>query len=268
MGLGLIAGQIGIGAVTGISQAISGAKQKREAREALENYQRQRLTNVADELSVYTKGAELQREEASRLAASGVDALQRADSRSLIGGLGNVQQNNMRINRQIGADLEQQQARIDQIRAQDSQRIQGMMERREQQDINALSSQYNAGNQQMWQGIGGVAQTGISGLQMIQEQKNMDDYMQKMYGKSGQRQTVQPMQSSILLQGNQAPMMQPSQPMQGNLMPSYLTPNRPIDNMLASLIPNYNASQSFSNTGNAPRATVMAGSLTGETFVE
>ena len=178
----------GIGAVTGIAQAIGGARQRRNAREALENYQRQKLTNVADELSVYTKGADLQREESSRMGASAVDALQRGGARTLIGGLGQVQSNNMMMNRQIGADLEQQQARIDQIRARDSATIRGMQEQREQADINALSSQYNAGNQQMWQGIGGVAQAGISGIQMNQEQSNIKGYMQQMFGSSQDNQ--------------------------------------------------------------------------------
>jgi len=201
----------GIGAATGLAQAVMGAKQRSEARSALENYQRQRLSNVADELSVYTKGAELQREESSRFSASAIDALQRGGSRSLVAGLGNVQQNNIGMNRQIGADLERQQARIDQIRAQDSQRIQRMTEAREQQDINALSSQFNAGNQQMMQGIGGIAQAGISGLQMQQEQNNIDAYMQDMYGNQRPQE-----QSVSALQTQNAPIMQP---MQGEMMP-------------------------------------------------
>lgn len=175
MAIGAITG--GIGVAMGLAQAIGGARQARKAREALENYQRQQLTNVADELSVYTKGAELQREESARFGASAVDALQEGGARNLIGGLGVMQQNQQQMNRQIGADLEMQQARIDQVRAQDSQRIQGMQEAREQGDINALSSQYNAGRQEMWQGLGGVAQAGISGMQMGQEAKNQRDYI-------------------------------------------------------------------------------------------
>lgn len=187
MAIGTVSAVMGVG--MGLAQAIGGARQARKAREALENYQRQRLTNVADELSVYTKGAELQREESARMGASAVDALQEGGARNLIGGLGQLQQNQQLMNRQIGADLEGQQARIDAVRAQDSARIQGMQEQREQQDINALSSQFNAGQQQMWQGIGGVAQAGISGMQMNQEVADQRNYM-SWFGGGGASQGV------------------------------------------------------------------------------
>ena len=39
-----------------------------------------------------------------------------------------------------------------------------MQEQREVSDIAGLSSQYNAGNAMMWQGIGGIAQSGMSAL--------------------------------------------------------------------------------------------------------
>jgi hypothetical protein len=48
--------------------------------------------------------------------------------------------------------------------AQDEANIRGMQEQREVGDISALSSQYNAGNAMLWQGIGGVAQSGMAGL--------------------------------------------------------------------------------------------------------
>lgn len=218
MAIGLISG---IGAATGLAQALVGARQSKKAKEALEGYQRQRLTNVADELSVYTRGAELQREESGRFGASAVDALQQGGSRNLIGGLGRVQQGQQRMNRQIAADLETQQARIDQVRAQDERRIQQMQEQREQQDINALSSQYNAGQQQMWQGIGGIAQSGISGLQMIQEQEQMDKYGDWFGGSSKQLFNMQ--------QQNQNNSLLSNQPQTGSLLfntGASLTPNR------------------------------------------
>lgn len=218
MAIGLISG---IGAATGLAQALVGARQSKKAKEALEGYQRQRLTNVADELSVYTKGAELQQEESGRFGASAVDALQQGGSRNLIGGLGRVQQGQQRMNRQIAADLENQQARIDQVRAQDERRIQQMQEQREQQDINALSSQYNAGQQQMWQGIGGIAQSGISGLQMKQEQDQMNKYGDWFGGASQQLSNMQ--------QQNQNNSLLSNQPQTGSLLPNTgasLTPNR------------------------------------------
>lgn len=154
----------GVGLLGSGYQAIKGAKDARDAQNALENYQRQEFNNIADGMQVSTLGADLQREEQARLAATQVGALQGAGVRGLVGGLGRVEAGNQMTSRQIAADLDMQQRQIDQIRAQDEASIRGMQEQREMQDISALSSQYNAGNQMMWQGIGGIAQTGISAL--------------------------------------------------------------------------------------------------------
>lgn len=157
----------GVGLLGSGYQAIKGAKDAKDAQRALENYERQELTNIAEGLQVSTLGADLQREEQARLAATQVGALQGAGARGVIGGLGRVEAGNQQMNRQIGAELDAQQKQIDQMRAQDQANIRSMQEQREQQDVAALSSQYNAGNQMMWQGIGGVAQTGMAGLGAI-----------------------------------------------------------------------------------------------------
>ena len=152
------------GALASGIQAISGAKQRRDAQQALENYQRQELENVAEGLQVSTLGADLQREEQARLASTQVGALQGAGVRGLIGGVGRVEAGNQMVNREIAAGLDMQQKQIDQMYAQDEANIRGMQEQREVSDIAGLSSQYNAGNAMMWQGIGGVAQSGMAGL--------------------------------------------------------------------------------------------------------
>jgi hypothetical protein len=152
------------GALASGIQAISGAKQRRDARTALENYQRQDLENVAEGLQVSTLGADLQREEQARMASSQVSALQGAGVRGLVGGLGRVEAGNQMANREIAANLDAQQKQIDQMYAQDEANIRGMQEQREIADVAGYSSQYNAGNAMLWQGIGGIAQSGIAAL--------------------------------------------------------------------------------------------------------
>lgn len=154
----------GVGLLGSGYQAIKGAKDARDAKNALDNYKRQEFNNIAEGLQVSTLGADLQREEQARLASSQVDALQGMGARGVIGGLGRVEAGNQMVNRQIAADLDAQQKQIDQMRAQDEANIRSMQEQREIQDIAGLSSQYNAGNQMMWQGIGGVAQSAMAGL--------------------------------------------------------------------------------------------------------
>ena len=154
----------GVGLLGSGYQAIKGAKDARDAKNALDNYKRQEFNNIAEGLQVSTLGANLQREEQARLASSQTSAIQSAGVRGVIGGLGRVEAGNQMVNRQIAADLDTEQKQIDQIEAQDDATIRGMKEQREYSDIAGLSSQYNAGNQMMWNGIGGMAQGAMAGL--------------------------------------------------------------------------------------------------------
>lgn len=154
----------GLGVGASIYQAINGAKERREASDALANYKRQELTNVADGLQASTLGSDIQKEEQSRLASSQVDALRSAGSRGILGGLQRVETNNQNVIRQTSADLDMQQKQIDQMRAEDQARIRGIQENREIGDINALSSQVQSGKNDMYQGIGnGIQSIGMLG---------------------------------------------------------------------------------------------------------
>lgn len=159
----------------GIYNIIRGSKEQRDASRALNEYQRQQLNNAYDNAQVSTRGADLQREEASRLASSQVDALQGAGTRGLVAGLGRVETGNQRVNLGIGANLDEQQKAIDQMKAEDDVRLRMMQENREQNDINALSSQYQAGKQDANMGMGNA----IQGFGSIQNQLNFNRVMKQ-----------------------------------------------------------------------------------------
>ena len=142
----------------GVYQTLKGAQEQANAKRALENYQRQSLNNVYGNMQVSTRSADLQREEQARLASGEVNALQGAGTRGLIGGLGRVEAGNQIVNEKIGADLNKQENEIAQAQADDQARIRQMMELRQNQDIGALSSQYNAGKNDMNMGMGNVVQ--------------------------------------------------------------------------------------------------------------
>jgi len=154
----------GVGALSSGLQALQGAKQKRRAEKALENYKRQELTNKAKDLTVSTRGADMQQEQQARLQAGQIDALRGAGTRGLIGGLGRVEAGSQQVSQQIGANLDEQQKAIDRQIMQEEINLRNMTEQRENADLAGLSSQYNSGNQQMWSGIGGITQSAISGL--------------------------------------------------------------------------------------------------------
>jgi len=159
---GMLSAGLGLG--MGLYNTITGAKQAREAEEALNNYQRQELQNIADGLSVSTLGADLLREENARISASNIEGLRGSGTRGIIGGSGRVGADTNRMNREIASDLDRQQGQIDQIAAQDRAAIRTMQENREIGDINALSSQITAGNQLKQTGFGNIIQsTGMLG---------------------------------------------------------------------------------------------------------
>jgi len=155
IGMGIAAAGAGVSAIGSVVQGIMGAKQASQARKAIDEYQRQELTNVYSGLSVSTLGADLQREELARATATGMGTLQQAGARALVGGIGGLQQGNVAQSRQIAADLDAQQKYIDQLRAQDNTRIQGLTEQREQQDLAGLGQMYNVGQQNLYGAIGG-----------------------------------------------------------------------------------------------------------------
>lgn len=157
-----------IGGVGGVAKTILGASQASKARKAIENYKRQELTNAYEGLSVSTLGADLQREELARAAATSIGALQKSGVRGLVGGIGAVQQGVIQQSRQIGSDLDIQQKRIDELQAGDETRIQQMQERREEADLAGLGQQQNVGQQNLFSGIGDIAQ-GVSSFSNIQK---------------------------------------------------------------------------------------------------
>lgn len=131
---------------TGVSaySAIDESKKKKNAQKALENLPTPDTSNVAENLQVSTRGADLRTQEAGRTSASAIDALRGSGARGIIGGVGAVQAQNAITAESIGANLDEQQKNIDIMKANDEVRIQGVKEGRYQSDVAGLSSQINS----------------------------------------------------------------------------------------------------------------------------
>jgi len=155
---------LGVSAATGAANAIVGAGRARKARQAIEDFERQELRNEADDLRVSTLGAELQTEEAQRRFATSVDALQAGGVRGLVGGLGRVEEAAGLVQRRISADLDRQQAAIQQMQLREDQQIRMMREERESQQLGALYSDQQAGRQMVASGLGQIGSAAMTGL--------------------------------------------------------------------------------------------------------
>ena len=152
--------------IASLAQTISGLSRRSRAKRLLEDFERQELKNVADQLKVSTLGAELQSQEAQRRFATSVDALRSAGVRGVVGGLPAVEAQQQRLQRQIAADLDRQQKQIDLIRAQDEARIRQIQEQRESMEIAGLGSEMAAGSREFQTGLSGLGQTATAFLSL------------------------------------------------------------------------------------------------------
>ena len=153
-----------IGGAASAFQAVKGAQEASAAKDALNNLKLPEWQNPYENAQVSTLGADLQRQESQRTASSNIEALQGAGVRGLVGGVGRVQGEQQQLDQQIAADLDRQQKELDQQKAQAYMQIKGVEEQRYRGDVAALSSQVNQGNQMMWAGITGVAQSGMAAV--------------------------------------------------------------------------------------------------------
>lgn len=134
-------------------QAIDAADKKASHQRALDGLAKPVNVNVADGLQVSTLGANMRREEQGRVSASEVDALRGSGTRGIIGGIGAVDAQNKATEQSIAANLDEQQKNIDVMKADDNIRLQGIEEDRYKRDVAGLSSQINASNAEMNQGV-------------------------------------------------------------------------------------------------------------------
>lgn len=136
----------------------SGIKAKNDAYSELNKYERQDLKNAFEDVQLSTLGSDLLREQTGAQAAQLVDAAQAAGSRGVASSVPKIQTGLNQANQIAAQNLDQQNQRREYAIAGDETRIQGIKENRDVQNINALSSQIQAADQNIQNGIlGGMS---------------------------------------------------------------------------------------------------------------
>lgn len=138
-------------------QAIDGAKRAKRANAELNAYERQSLDNAFKDIQLSTEGIDLMRDENARASGNLVDAASNAGSRTIIGAAPRISSATNSLNAEAAANLDKQNINRAYAIAGDNARIEGITEGRDIANISALSSQANAGRQDMWSGIMGAA---------------------------------------------------------------------------------------------------------------
>lgn len=153
----------GVGILAGGAQAVSGAVRAKRAKRDLENYERQEVTDLADNLRVSTLGAEQQQEGLAQSESTAVEALQASGARGVIGGVSGVQKNRAQAEQGIAAGLDQQMTNIEQTKYQDKVRQFNTTEGRQNQDIAGMAAEMQAGRAAVQNGLGTMATAVTSG---------------------------------------------------------------------------------------------------------
>lgn len=155
---------VGMAVSAGVSgiQMAQANKQKKEAQSAIDNYQRQTLTNPYNSLQVSTLGADRQREDLARTLATYGGMAAMGGSRGIAATLPNLLEQQNAQEAQIAANLDQQQAQINQLKAGGDAQIQGMTEQRENNDLLGYGNLLNNANQEKAGAMGQLATTAAS----------------------------------------------------------------------------------------------------------
>ncbi|HEY6143731.1 MAG TPA: hypothetical protein VIV55_10005 [Flavobacterium sp.] len=146
-----------------ISQSVKAAKEKKKAQDAIDRQHAPELQNAGEDLRVSTLGSDIERQDQAQLAANQVQAAQEAGTRGVVGSVGKIAAGNQAVGQRISANLDQQQKEIDYYKAQDEVNLRGIRETRYKDKLAALSSQYNAANQNQQQFMGNGLQALGSG---------------------------------------------------------------------------------------------------------
>ena len=152
-----------LAAGAGLAQSVFGAIQMGEANKAINNYERQNLTNAFDKVQISTIGSDLMTAQNNRRTADMTDVLRGGGIRGVLGGLPKVMAQSQQLDMQARDYLDQQDQRRQYSIAQDDARIRAMQERREEADLAGLGAQLNTGQQNMFSGLGSA----ITGLSMM-----------------------------------------------------------------------------------------------------
>ena len=149
-------GAMMIGSVFSAAQMIQGANETQAGYDALENFDRQALTNAYNNIGISTYGSDLIREENARNSATVVDSASGGGIRGIMGILGRVQANNNLSNARAVADLDGQDIRRKYASAGDNVRIQNMQEQRDNLDLEGIGQMINNGKQKEAEGQRGM----------------------------------------------------------------------------------------------------------------
>lgn len=153
---------LAVSAGTSIYSAAQANKRAKEAQKAIDNYQRQDLTNPYENTQVSTLGADRQREDLARAMATNANLAAMGGSRAILGLAPQMiaQQNAQEA--QIMANLDEQEKQRQQLIAGGGMQVQNMQEQRENNDLLGLGNALQTARAERMNAVNQLVQTGVS----------------------------------------------------------------------------------------------------------
>lgn len=160
-----------IGAGVGIYQIVSANKQKQKAQKAIDDFNYSELSNAYEDMQVSKLGAEIIQEASGAATAQSVDALQKAGSRALAGGLGDVVRVDNERMKEASADLDRQQKEINLRSAEQDARNEAIREERERAELSGYGEMLNQARQEQVTGTSTLMEASMFSSQLAENSK-------------------------------------------------------------------------------------------------
>lgn len=168
-------------------QIAQAEKQKKEAKRAMNEFERQDLDNSYESIDISTKGSDIVREESARTTAALTDAARNGGIRGVLGGIPQIQAFDTKQNREAAKLIDDQIIKREYAAAGDESRIRDIQERRDNEELAGIGQQMEVAEQNKWSGIRGVGNGLIYGASNINggegggDSSNSDSY-EKQFG--------------------------------------------------------------------------------------
>jgi len=160
--------------------AYQGAQEKKKASKELNEYERQTLDNAFKDIPLSTIGSDAIREENRITSSDLVDSSRQAGIRGVFGGIPKIQSFTNTSNQEALSYLDGQDIKRNYAIAGDNVNTRNMRENRDIANIAALSSREQAGKEDMWNGLTGVAKAVPGMMKAIPQDSDWGDYFAKM----------------------------------------------------------------------------------------
>lgn len=151
-----------IGIATSAYQIGENISQRNKAKQELEDFNRQELTNPYEGIQVDTTRADQMTKANLINVATSVDALQRLGERGVLAGIPRLNESSILLQDKISEDISRQQRENDLLIAKGEEELQRIRENREQQALLGIGQELNVANQNIVTGFGDIVSSGLA----------------------------------------------------------------------------------------------------------